>query len=183
MTLLILGIILWWGGHLWRRFLPGLAASLGKAGYPISAVLILGSVVLIILGYRSAPFIEVWTPAPWLTHANNLLMLVAFYTYFATATRPGVAFVVGRLKHPQLTGFKIWAIAHLLVNGDLAAVLLFGSMLAWAVVEVILINRMGGNLSRDAAPIKSPWVHLALVLAVFTLVAGVHAWLGVYPFG
>ena len=81
-------------------------------------------------------------------------------------------------SHPQLTGFKVWAAAHLLVNGDLASILLFGGLLAWAVVEVIFSKRVPGLVNRDSAPISSPIVHLGLVVVAFGVVAGIHdlAW-------
>jgi len=187
MILLLVGLALWVVGHLWHRFVPDLYKGLGKAGYAVSAVMILGSVVAMIGGYRAADFIPVWSPPAFFTHINNLLVLFAFYTYFTTATQKGVVLITGNLRHPQLTGFKIWAIAHLLVNGDLAAIILFGGLLAWAVVEVILINRQtadqGGDIDRSDAPIKSRIGHLGLVLAVFVVIAGIHAWLGYNPFG
>lgn len=182
MVLLILGLALWVAGHLWNRFLPGPYATAGKAAYAISAVMIVSALVLMVVGYRGAAVVTVWSPPAAMTHINNLLMLFAFYTYFSTATPAGTAWIVGNLRHPQLTGFKIWAVAHLLVNGDLASILLFGGLIGWAVWEVILIKRQGEKFDRSKAPIKSAWVHLALSLLLFTLVAAVHIWLGVNPF-
>ena len=191
MTLLILGLLLWVGGHIWHRLVPGFYKGLGKAGYGVSAVIILASLAAMIFGYRGAAFIPIWTPPGVLTGLNNLLMIAAFYTYLTTATRTGVVWLTGNLRHPQLTGFKIWAFAHLLVNGDLASILLFGGLLGWAVLEVILINRQiraglggqGGDILRDSAPITNRFVHLALVAVVFVIVASLHIWAGVIPFG
>ena len=183
MLWLILGVILWVDGHLWRRVFPGLSERLGKMAYPASAITIIVSVVLMVIGYRSASFIPVWSTPEFFTHINNLLVLFAFYVYLMTATKPGTAFVMGNVKNPQLTGFKIWALAHLLVNGDLASIILFGGLLAWAVIEVIVIKRYGEKFDRSKAKITSPLVHLGLVAVVFTIVAAVHVWLGVNPFG
>lgn len=183
MTLLILGLTLWTAGHLWNRFLPGPYAALGKAAYAVSAVVILASVVLMVVGYRAAAPVVFWTSPGWMIHVNNLLMVLAVFTYFATVTPRGTAFVVGNIRHPQLTGVKIWALAHLLVNGDLASVVLFVGLLAWAVLEVILINRQGEKFDRSKAPLKSPWAHLALAVVAFVAIAALHSWVGPWPFG
>ena len=53
--------------------------------------------------------------------------------------------VVGVIRHPQLTAVKLWAVAHLLVNGDSASLLLFGGLLVWAVLEVVIINKQDGK--------------------------------------
>lgn len=185
--LLLVGLALWSGAHLLRSVQPERRAALqdrlGDASKGVMALMVLVSLGLMILGYRATPFVPVWTPPAFLTHLNNLLMIIAFYMYLTSATKPGTAFVFGNLKNPQLTGFKVWVVAHLLVNGDLAAILLFGGLLAWAVVEVIMSKRVPGLVNRDNAPISSPWVHLAIVIAVVAVVSGIHAWLGVWPFG
>ena len=186
-VLLILGLALWAGAHLFRAVRPVQRAALqdrfGPASKGLFAVAILASLGLMILGYRAVPFVPVWTPPAFLTHLNNLLMILAFYMYLTTATKPGTAFIFGNLKNPQLTGFKVWAAAHLLVNGDLASILLFTGLLGWAVAEVIVAKRGPGLVNRDSAPITSPLVHLGLVVVAFAGVAGVHVWLGVWPFG
>lgn len=187
MIVLILGLGLWVAGHLWRRWVPGIYDGLGTGARGVSALVIILSVVAMVIGYKGAEFVPLWTPPALFTPLNNLLMLVAFYTYLTTATRTGVVWLTGHLRHPQLTGFKIWCLAHLLVNGDLASLMLFGGLLAWAVVEVVLINRQsgsgGGDIARDTAPIKSRAVHLALVGGVFVIVAALHAGVGPNPFG
>jgi len=183
MTLLILGVVLWIVGHLWRRFLPGLYASLGKAGYGVSALLIVASVVLMYFGYGAAKtaYVHVWAPPAFLFYVNNILIVLAFYTYFATATPRGTVWLVGNLKHPQLTGFKIWAIAHLLVNGDLGSIILFGGLIGWAVLEVILINRQGEKFDRSKAKVTSRWAHLAIVIVALLVAIAVHVWAGINP--
>ncbi|MGR3490564.1 MAG: NnrU family protein [Shimia sp.] len=183
MILLILGLALWVAGHLWGRFAPALYTRIGPAAKGISAIVIVVSVVLMVIGYRAAPTIVIYALPPWATYLNNVLMVAAFWTYLATATPRGTAWIVGNLRHPQLTGFKIWAIAHLLVNGDVSSLILFGGLLAWAVVEVILMNRDAPSEAPERGKITSPWGHAALVIVVFIAVAAIHAWLGKNPFG
>jgi len=183
MLLLTIGVVLWVVGHLWRRFLPAIYANAGKAGYGISAVIILASLALMYLGYSGArgDYVHLWAPPPFAFYINNLLVVFAFYTYFATATPRGTVWLVGNLKHPQLTGFKIWAIAHLLVNGDLASLILFGGLLGWAVLEVILINRQGEKFDRSKAKVTSRWGHLAIVVVALLITVSIHAWVGINP--
>lgn len=187
MILLILGLILWTALHLYRSVMPDHRAALqermGSAAKGVIAGGIVVSVVLMVVGYRWADFIPVWTPPSFLTGINNLLMVFALYVYLITATKPGTAWVMGNIRNPQLTGFKIWAVAHLLVNGDLASVLLFGGLLAWAVAEVVFSKRVVSLVNRDDAKVTSPVVHFGITIAAVAVIAGIHTWLGVWPFG
>ena len=106
MTLLILGLALWWAAHLFKRIAPRPRARLGDGGKALVALAVLGSVVLMVLGYRAADFVPLWYPPAWLVHVNNLLMVLAFFLYAADGTGMGFA---RRMRHPQLTGFKTWA--------------------------------------------------------------------------
>lgn len=180
MTLLILGLILWTLAHYFKRLAPDLRARLGDPGKGIVAVAIVISLVAMIYGYRWAPFINVWYPPGFMVHINNLLMLVAFFVYGMSATTGRLR---GKMRHPQLTAVKIWAFAHLLVNGDLASIILFGGMLAWAVGSVILINRAEPNWQRpEPGPAKKDILLVVITLVLFTVVAAIHYWLGVSPF-
>jgi uncharacterized membrane protein len=92
--------------------------------------------------------------------------------------------VTRRIRHPQLTAVKTWAVAHLLVNGDLASVLLFGGLLAWAVVSVILINRAQPDWTRNPpVPVGKEVMAVVGTLVVTAVVMGIHNWLGVQPWG
>lgn len=181
MTLIILGLALWWWAHLWKRLAPGSRAALGNAGKGLVTVAVLAGVVLMVIGYRGVEQLDVWYPPAFLTHVNNLLMLFAVYLYAASGMKTRITRVI---RHPQLTAVKTWAVAHLLVNGDLASVILFGGLLVWAVVEVVLINKAE---PRPAAPAPAPVgkeigavVGAVVVLVVMMLV---HNWLGVPPWG
>ncbi len=183
MALLILGMILWVGAHYFKRLMPDQRAALGKPGKGILAVAIVVALVLIIIGYRGAPFINVWFPPDFLKHVNNLLMVLAFWVYGSSAAKGAKAWPANKTRHPQLLAVKIWAVAHLLVNGDLASIILFGGMLAWAVGSVILINRAEPNWSAPPAAGKATYIRLVVITAVvFVIVVGIHTWLGVSPF-
>ena len=141
--------------------------------------MILGGLVLMVVGYRGAEFVNLWFPPAWTVHLNNLLMLAAVFVYGMSATKGRLR---GRLRHPQLIAVKIWAVAHLLVNGDLASVVLFGGLLAWAVLEVIVINRTEDWVRPEPGPAKKDIVLVAITLVMFGAITWIHNWLGVWPF-
>ena len=181
MILLILGLMLWSGSHLFKRLLPDRRAAMGDAGKGVVALLSLAGIVLMVIGYRAAPYIEVWSPPAFLRHVNNLLMVVAVYLL-------GVGHMWGvvrtKLRHPMLGAVKIWALAHLLVNGDVASIVLFGGLLAWAVVSLILINKAVPVWVRpEVGPVRNDLIHAGVSIVLFGIISYVHIWLGVSPFG
>jgi uncharacterized membrane protein len=181
MTVLILGLALWWLPHLFKRLAPGPRGRMGDPAKGLVSVLVLISVVLMVLGYRAAEFYPVWTPPAFLIHLNNLLMMLAFYLFVASGLQTRITRII---RHPQLTGVKTWAVAHLLVNGDLAAIVLFGGMLAWAVVSVILINRAAREwVPPPVAAAGREVLAVVITLVVVGLVMVAHNWLGVQPWG
>jgi uncharacterized membrane protein len=185
MILLILGLLLWWATHLEKILAPGQRAAgvarMGEGPWKgLIALLSVAAIVLMVIGYRGADYIPVWTPPPWLWHVNNLLMLLAVFVFIAGSFASPVR---RRIRHPQLTGVKIWTVAHLLVNGHLAAIILFGGLLAWAVVAVIGTNRRDGP--RGALPeatTKGLVVHVAVAVVVFVVTGWLHGYLGAWPF-
>lgn len=183
MTLLLAGLFLWIAAHYFKRLAPDQRASLGKAGKGIVAVVLLGSVVLMVMGYKAADYISIWSPPSFMVHVNNTLMLLAFWVYGSSAAKGAKAWPAYKIRHPQLTGFKIWAAAHLLVNGDLASVILFGGLLLWAVGEVILINKAEPDWTAPEPAGRATYIRLAVIsLVLFAVVAGIHTWLGIWPF-
>ncbi|MEO0357859.1 MAG: NnrU family protein [Pseudomonadota bacterium] len=184
MLLLIAGLGLWIAAHVFKRMMPDARAALGaNAGRGIMTVLIIGALLMMIFGYRWAPFVEIWTPPGFLTHVNNLLMIIAVYVYFSTAALPGKVWIASKVAHPQLLGVKIWSVAHLLVNGDLASIILFGGLLGWAVWNLILIKRGVDTFDRTKAPIKSELAFTAVSAVMFVVITGIHTLAGVSPFG
>ena len=186
MTLLIAGVALWWAAHLFKRLAPDARAKMGNPGKGVMALLIVGSVVLMYFGYSRAEGTVYWFRSPMLVGVNNLLMVVAFYIYATGGPGPGKprVWVGTKMRHPQLTGFSIWAIAHLLVNGDTPSFVLFGGLLVWAMVEIALIN--GQDPDWTPAPhggSKKEIIYLVLTVVVVAVVMAIHNWLGVVPWG
>lgn len=185
MPLMIVGILLFWMAHALKIHAPAkriaLARSMGEGPVKgLTAVALLGAVALMSVGYQQADFSPIWSPPDWMRHVNNLLMLIAIACFTAGGIKSMLA---DKIRHPQLAGTKIWAFAHLLVNGDLASILLFGSLLAWAVITMIALNKRDGKPPMVAqGTMGRTLAHVVVTLAVFGGVAWLHGYLGVWPF-
>jgi uncharacterized membrane protein len=190
MIYLIAGVALWWAAHLLKRLAPGLREDLDKAlgrGAPrgLIALAILASVVLMVVGYRSAGWISVYTPVPHMGWATGILMAVAI---FMMGIGPAGGQLYAKYRHPMLWGFFLWAVAHLLVNGDLASIILFGGLGLWAPLQVRLINAHEGPWERPKpGNALQDWKLLLATLFLFCLIAMIHwlfdrnPFLGTYP--
>jgi len=183
MIWLVLGLALWIGAHLFKRAAPGpravLQARMGDAARGLFAVLILAAVVLMVVGYRSAGVVVLYTPPAWGMHLNNLLLFVAVALFGVGSAQSRLR---ARLRHPMLTGTLLWAAGHLLVRGDVASVVLFGGLGLWAVAAMLAINARapawtqwrGGSLAGD--------IRLLVIAAVLYLaIVALHGWLGPWP--
>lgn len=146
--MLILGIIVFLGIHtvpIFHETRARLVERFGLGTFKIvySLVAITGF-ALIVWGfqiYRAEGLIVVWTPPDWMRHVTILLMWFAFVSL--ACMNPAPSLIRGWLRHPMLVAIKIWALAHLLINGDAGGMLLFGSFLAWAVFDRIALKRRG----------------------------------------
>jgi uncharacterized membrane protein len=142
---LILGLAVFIANHVFVTFRAARAsaiARLGAGGYRalFSVVSIIG-LALIVYGYgqyRAQDWIQIWTPPDFMRHITVGLMLIAVIL-FTAAFIP--SHIKARAKHPMLAGVKTWALAHLLSNGDLGSILLFGTFLAWGVYARIAAKR------------------------------------------
>ena len=192
MALLIVGLIVFLGVHSvgifaddWRTAqIARVGPKVWKGAY---ALLSLIGLVLIVYGYgiaRQTPVVLYTTPA-WTRHSAALLTLGAF-VMIAAAYVPETH-IKARIRHPMIAGVKVWAFAHLLANGTLADVILFGSFLAWAILNysaalrrdrVANVGYVVGPLSRDVTAVAlgaATWIAFTFWL---------HEWLiGVRPLG
>jgi uncharacterized membrane protein len=189
LAILILGLAIFIGTHVFvslRAHRENLIARIGEGPYKgvFSLVSILG-VVLIVYGfslYRRSGLIPVWSPPDFFRHVNEGLMWPAF-VFVTAAYIPG--YIKRTLKHPMLAGVKLWAFAHLLSNGDLGGIVLFGSILGWAVYDRISLKRRADAgarpgadadllpvppVPREAAVVGGGWKNDAVAVVVGTLV-------------
>ena len=164
---LVLGLVVFLGAHLFVSFRDARAEVIARAGLlayrGLFALVSLAGLVLIIWGYgqyRAHEWMQVWTPPAFMRHITVGLMLFAVI-FVVAAFIP--SHIKTRLKHPMLAGVKTWAFAHLLSNGDLGSILLFGAFLAWAVYARIAAKRRG-----DLGPATTPpgWTNDALVVGL-----------------
>ncbi|WP_410217102.1 NnrU family protein [Paracoccus sp. (in: a-proteobacteria)] len=181
MLILILGVALWWGAHLYKRMAPAQRATMGERGKGMVTGLLVLSIILMVIGYRGADGAFFWGRNPALVGINNLLVLVAFYLFAAAGMKTRIT---AYTRHPMLWGFSLWAIAHLLVNGDTPSFVLFGGLLAWALVEMAAISRASPWV-RPTGPFPARKEAMAAVGAVIVMVVVglVHGWIGPWPFG
>lgn len=174
MSLLVLGLVLFLGVHSvrivadgWRRHtISRIGLGAWKAAYSLIAI---AGFVLIVFGWaaaRTAPQV-LWIAPLWMKHAASLFTLVAF-VLLAAAYVPGNA-IKAAVGHPMVAGVKLWAFVHLLVNGTVAGVLLFGSFLAWAVIDYVASRRR----DRRDGVVRARG---SLGATVATVVIGVAAW-------
>lgn len=179
MTLLIIGILVLIGIHLVPvspALRDGLIERLGLAGYraAFSVVSTLG-LILLIYGFAHAPYVGVWTPPSWTRHIAMLLMLPVFPLLLA-AYLPGE--IKAKLLHPMLIAIKLWALAHLLANGDLASMILFGSFLAYAGYDrFALKHRPGGEAAFVPDPATARRNDIIAVAGGFALYVVFLVWL------
>jgi uncharacterized membrane protein len=181
MILLTSGVALWWGAHLFKRLAPEARANMGDKGRGLMALLIALSVVLMVLGYRAADGAFFWGRHPATVGINNLMMIAALYF---TSPGPKKGAIFYKMRHPMLTGFLIWALAHILVNGDVPSFVLFGGLGVWALVEMMVINRAEpewtgpakGKLGKDA-------MFVGISVGLLGIIGMIHSYLGYSPFG
>jgi uncharacterized membrane protein len=187
LLVLILGLIVFLGVHTLttqRALRAQVIAATGEAGYKIGyALASLVGLALIIWGfgvYRATGWINVWNPPTALKHITVALMLPAVILVVASYIRGRI---YTTLKHPMLTGIKLWAATHLLANGDLGSIILFGSFLAWAVFDRISLKHRT-DAGAPPIPVGGPGndliaiavgivAYLALAFAFHPIVIGV----------
>ena len=148
MVTLLIGIVVFLGVHTLTTLREPRAALIARFGEgPYKGLFSLGALVgfvLIVWGfsiYRSEGWVQIWYPPTWTRHLTITLMWFAFVSLACMNSAPSR--IRGWLRHPMLVAIKIWALAHLIANGDLGGMLLFGAFLAWAVYDRIAVKRRG----------------------------------------
>jgi uncharacterized membrane protein len=192
MLILLIGLVVFLGVHSvriiaepWRTTQVARMGELAWKG--LYAVIAIVGFVLIVWGYgeaRTAPIV-LWNPPLWTRHVASLLVLFSFIL-IAAAYIPQTR-IKAAIGHPMLAGTKLWAFAHLLANGTVADVLLFGAFLAWAVANFVVSrrrDRLAGTVYIKGPATRDVMAVVAGVAAWWAFAFYLHAsWIGVRPFG
>lgn len=192
MTLLILGLVLFFGVHSTRivadDWRSTTIARVGEKPFKgIYSLLSIVGFVLLVIGYgaaRQTPVV-LYTPPLWTRHVAALLTIPAFVLVVAAYVRGNA--IKGIVGHPMVAGVALWAVAHLLANGTLADVLLFGGFLAWSALSFTAARRRdrAAGVTYPGGPVSRTAITVAVGLVAWALFAFVlhRPLIGVAPFG
>lgn len=183
MLILIIGLLLFLGVHSFTMFRGPRAAVIGRFGasyykflYTAKSLIGLGLIIYGFHRYRLTGLEMVWYPPAFLRPVTFILMWLAFISLAAMSPTPGK--IRGLLRHPMLTAVKFWALAHLLANGDLGGMLLFGGFLAWAVADRIAVKKRGDmGAARQAQFNRADAIVLATGTAAYIVMVFLHPYL------
>ena len=168
LAILVLGLVVFLATHVFVTFRGQRARLMARfgAGYrALFGIVAIIGLALIVWGYshyRAEGLIPVWSPPAVMRHVTVGLMLIAVIVFTAYFIPSHIKMWT---KHPMFAGIKLWAFAHLLSNGDLGSILLFGSFLAWGVYARIAAKRRG-DLGAAKAPAGWPNDIIVVVLGV-----------------
>lgn len=170
MTILIIGLIVFFASHAFTMARGNRALLIERLGegpykglYSLVSLVGLGLIIWGFGSYRAGGYIPIWDPPRWTRDLAFVLMIPATILFAATYL-PGE--IKRRAKHPMLVALKIWALAHLLANGDVGSVLIFATFLVYGVVDRIAVKRRG-----EAAAIAPGWSRNDTVAVLVGLVA------------
>lgn len=171
MSLMVLGLVIFFALHLFPGCVQARLSVVSRIGLlpykALFAVLSLAGFVLLVMGKGQAEFVAVWTPPAMFGVITKILMLPAMVLLVAAYIPNNFR---KKIKHPMLAGVKLWALGHLLANGDLASIILFGSFLAYGVVAMISANRRGIVKPATDQPL---WKDVLVLLLGGVLYAGI----------
>lgn len=177
--LLTLGVLLWSVTHLFASMGAGargrLQAAIGQGPYRgLFSLTLVVALILIVVGWRSMSPEPLYVPPAGMRYVTILLVPIAIVLFTSSRAPTDIKRFI---RHPQLTGVKLWAVAHLLSNGEYRSLILFGGLLAWAVLEVIFINRRDGAWARpEPVGLTKTLISAAIGLAVSVLLILAHPW-------
>lgn len=173
------GLLLFFGLHFFSSFRTrephGIETRIGKGPYKgLYSVLSIVGFVAMVWGFDTirwdpnAPWPQIWAPPAWTKHINMALMLPALILLVATYVPTG--YIKKAVKHPMLTAVKLWAAGHLIANGDLGGMILFGAFLIYGIVDRIAVKRRGDNGTTKTPHIIGDLLALAIGSAIYGLI-------------
>lgn len=177
-SLLLAGLVLFLGMHLvpaMPGLRDGLVLRLGAKGYRVLfAVVALAGFVLIILGMRDRPYVNIWFPPVWTSHMSLTLMPIAMILLAASHGQSSIKRITA---HPMLWAVTLWALSHLLANGDLWSMVLFGAFLVFSMVSRWSANRRGAKPVTGRPPLKKEIITIVAGLVAYAVFAVAHPYL------
>jgi len=177
MTMLIGGLLLWFVTHALPAVAPARRAALqqklGEQPYRgVFSLFIVAALLLIVFGWKSAVPVAVYAPPLGPGIVSSILVLAGLVLFFASQFNGHLKRIT---RHPQMTGTILWAVAHLLTNGDSRSLALFGTLAVWALFEIVMINRRDGpQTERPPASGKYDLIAVVVGAVVFAIVGHFH---------
>ena len=156
------------------RFVERLGAGPFKG---VFALLVVAAIVSMVFGWREVTPSPVYQPPAWGAIVTGVLLIVALILFFSPPK------LTQLIRHPQLGGVVVWALAHLFANGDDRSLVLFGGLGLWAIVEILTVSRREGAWQRPGAgPFRANAIRVVLGLVAYAVIIIVHPYLfGVSP--
>ncbi len=186
MILLILGVLVWSGVHLVPslgvQMRAGWIERIGEDPYKgVFALSFVGAIVLMVIGWRSTSPVAFYGPPVWGRGIANLVMFVSLVLFMGSNVPSNLKRFV---RHPQLTGVALWGLSHLLANGDLRSLVLFGGIGLWAVIEILSISRRDGAWEKpEPLPFAAEVKPLVAGIVAYAVLTFAHPYIsGVSPF-
>ena len=186
MKLLIVGVLFWSSVHLYPSVFAerskAVSERLGKAYNSIYAFCIGFSVLLIVLGWQHTIPEQVYNNPAWGRPLNMLTMFFAILLLGAGSSK-GISRIKQYIRYPMLMGVVVWAIGHLLANGDIRSLILFGGMLVWAIALMISNGRRDGTWVKptEIAGVKREGILLAITIVVYLVLFTTHRFFAGMP--
>ncbi|MCC3859867.1 NnrU family protein [Pseudemcibacter aquimaris] len=176
MGLLIAGVLLWSVVHLMPAALPNfrnsLAQKMGNGYRGLFALLILLSLVMIVMGWRSTIPAIMYDVPDGAVSTTSLFMIISIFLFGAAN---GDSNVKRHIRHPMLMGMILWGAGHLISNGENRSIILFGGLACWAALEIIMLNMRDREYERPApVPLKKDIIRVVVAIAVYAVLVFAH---------
>ena len=194
MYIVISGIFLFTFGHMFKRLFPSLREYIDrkfgeKLGKGFVAIFLVSGFLLISFGYYHNEFdIYLYYSPPWLYAVTHLMMFCSLGLITLKEAPFGHASRLKKyFKHPMLTGLIVWSASHLLINGTLMAVILFGGLGVWGAIEIYLLEKNNSNApepEESQGTLIGDMSFLGRIILIYVILILIHIYLGgnVYPF-
>lgn len=182
MFLLIFGLALFISIHTLPsigNYRDNTIAKIGMPAYKVLYSLVsLAGIIAIVYGKGNAAYVDLWTPPSWGRIAVSAFMLITFILFSAMYAPSNIKRFT---RHPMLWGVCLWSAGHLLANGDLASVLLFGSFGLFSLYAMWSANKRGAKKSTTSYPLKNDGIIAGIGVLIYAIVLFLHPYIAGVP--